>query len=190
MGAYSQWAGDVEDYTDEEVSQFNVGTVARAHLEVMADCWQWLQGRREAGGLTACERRAVAHMAGRAAVPGQLRTLAESLYMAVTAPEDGQRVAVLEPWVLEEWVEDPDDPPFTCAPADYFLRCRTQVEKDMAYISTMMLALPRYNRMVQKSLFPEGMWSSQVKKLCNRVLLRLDRERMEWDVAISKSLLV
>lgn len=184
MGSYTEWAGDIEDYTDEEVSSFNVGTLGRAHVDGLERQWQWLNERRTAGGLTAGERRALAYLCGGAGVPSALRRTAQDLFAVVTAPEDGQVVAELKVWIYEAPLVASDD--LNMPVISYLKGCLTSVEKEMRYVSTMVRALPRYNKMVQKSLFPEGLWSSQVKKQCNRVLLRLDRERRDWEISISK----
>lgn len=177
MGRYDQWAGDVEDYTDEEVADFSVTAVGRAHVEEMYSAWLWL---RELKATDAAERRALAHMAGKSGRPGQLRTLAESLFMVVTAPGDGEAVAALEPWELEELFE----PEIVPVP-DAFRTQIALVERHMRLVATMMRALPRYNKRVKSSLFPEGMWSKQVKHMCNRVLLRFEKELYEWNFSLS-----
>ncbi len=188
MGTYDKWIGDIEDYTDEEVCDFNVGAVASTRIVRLRLAWRWVMVRRASSAMLPGESVVADVLTGGGKRRGQLRILAEELYALVTVPEDGEAVPLLGPWHVDDVVQLEIEaarrrktPSQNVSLRDLAALYVKEVEEEMARTATMTKAIPRYNRSVRNSLFPQPIWGLATKQLFNRVLYRLDKERAMWN---------
>lgn len=194
MGSYDRYVGDIEDYTDEEVCDYSITGVARERIIRLRLAWRWVMVRRASGGMLPGEAAVADVLAGGGLRRGKLRVLAEELYTLVTVPEDGEAVVQLGPWRVDDIVQLEvegvrrkksaanragdllKDHPLVDLAAMY----HKEALGELVRAATMTKAIPRYNRTVRKSSFPEAMWSWETRKMFNKVMYRLDSERQMW----------
>lgn len=175
MGAYSKWVGDVHDFTDEEVHSFGINTFATEEvIGRQRVAWEWLMARPGAAD-------AAAILAGDRDHAGMLRRLAEGVFVAVTAAEEGQVKPVLPAWRKEvKWTEE-----------DLSISLRgfaegqvLLIQGQLTTLATMAKAIPDYNQRYSKSRFGTKLWSKGVKSMFNKVLYRLEVELEVWSKLI------
>lgn len=184
MGQYDRYVGDIEDYTDEEVCDFNIGAIARERIVRMRLAWCWVMVRRERGLLLPREGAVADVLAGRGSAPGKLRPLAQELYALVTVPEDGAGQPVLEQWRVDGGAATAArlQKMLGAQPiADLCTLYSQEVRGVLTLCATMMKAIPRYNRSVRNSVFPEAMWTRGTKQMVNKAMLRFERELELWE---------
>lgn len=182
MGSYDKWCGDIEDYTDEEVCDYSVTGVARERIVRLRLAWGWCKVRRDGAVSLPREPTVADVLVGRGNRRGQVRILAEDLYVLVTVPEDGQGIPALGPWRVED-IES------LKVPGGTLLKLAEMYHKEalgeLVRAVTMTKAIPRYNRTVRKSAFPEAMWGLATRQMFNKTMYRFDKERAMWKKAIS-----
>lgn len=187
MGSYDRWVGDVEDFTDEEVADFNIGAVCRERIVRLRLAWCWCMVRRESSGMNPQESAVADVLVGKSGRRGQLRIYAEELHALVTVSEDGSSFAGLDQWRVDGGASTTArlQKMLKTAPLeDLCTLYKKEVEEVLQLISTMMVAIPRYNRQVNHGLFPEAMWGKGTKQLFNKVLHRLEKELSMWNASI------
>ncbi len=202
MGSYDKWIGDVEDYTDEEVCDYSVRAVAETRIVRLRLAWCWVVVRKQSGAMLAGEAAVADRLAGGGLRRGQLRMLAEELYTLVTVPEDGEVVVQLGPWRIDDVAQleiegarrdirkkssgvsaaNRAGDLLKKAPLrDLATLYAKEVEGELRRAATMTRAIPRYNRLVRKSSFPEAMWSWETRRMFNKVMHRLETELGVWN---------
>lgn len=176
MGQYEKWIGDIEDYTDEEVYDYSIGKVVRERIARLELAWKWCMVYRRSGAVSGPEGGRLNAVAGRGHKRGQVRICAEELHMLVTVPEDEATVVALPQWTVEPVKIDGVTNVY-----DLSRLYMKQVEGVLRDCATMTKAIPRYNRSVRNSAFPEKMWSRGVKQTFNRALYRFEKEWETWE---------
>ena len=179
MGSYDRWVGDIEDYTDEEVCDYRITAVARERIGKMREAWGWCKVRRDTAAMLPGEATVADTLLGREGKRGKLRTLAEDLYTLVSTPEDGEAVALLGPWKLE----DIEIPLFKGSLVEFCELMEKEVRFELVRAATMTKAVPRYNRLVRKSYFPQAPWGYADRSTYNKVMYRLEKEVGIWNDA-------